>query len=306
MLWGVHLPHLGRQATGPNLARFARVADEAGYHSAWTSDHVAWPRAIESKYPYTEDGSFPGGNDMNWLDPLGTLFYVAAGTERIKLGTTVMIMGYRNPVLSAKWWASLDAVSGGRAILGVGVGWMREEFEVLGMPPDNRGLRADEQLAVYDQLFSSDRPSFEGRFYRFPEIGFAPKPVHGRIPIWVGGDTEPAWRRTVRVGDAFHAAFQPIEEVERAWARIGELCAEAGRDRDRELTLSIRLYHDPDSLMKPAVSIAGTPEQQLDQVRRWRDIGVSHILLDPASRGGFDRRVDELTRFMDTVGGRVD
>src|SRR5213079_2483274 len=132
--WGVHLPHLGYRASRDPLLRFARRVDELGFHSGWVSDHIAWPQDIESKYPYSDDGSFPAPAGMPWLDPLGTLFFVAACTEHLRLGTSVLILGYRPPVLTAKAVASLDVVSGGRAILGVGVGWMKEEFEILGMP----------------------------------------------------------------------------------------------------------------------------------------------------------------------------
>ena len=141
MEWGVHLPQLGRTANREALVRFARRAEAPGCHSGWVSDHIAWPEAIASKYPYTEDGTFAPPPDMRWLDAFGTLFFVAACTERLRLGTTVLVLGYRPPVLTAKAVASLDLLSGGRAILGVGVGWMKEEFDVVGMPFDHRGAR---------------------------------------------------------------------------------------------------------------------------------------------------------------------
>ena len=230
MQFGVHLPQLGRSADRANLIKWATEAERLGMHSGWVSDHVAWPREIESKYPYTEDGSFPGGFDMPWLDPLGTLSFVAAVTERLKLGTTVLILGYRPPVLTAKWMATLAVLSEGRSILGVGVGWMREEFEVIGMPFDHRGARADEQLAVFDALFAQELPRFDGRYYRFPEIGFSPKPPGGRIPIWVGGATTAAFRRVARHGDAFHAAFQPRDTVAGRMGR-GRRAVPADRSR---------------------------------------------------------------------------
>jgi probable F420-dependent oxidoreductase len=305
MDFGVHLPQLGRQASRAGLKKLAVAADELGFHSGWVSDHVAWPAAtLESKYPYTDDGSFPAGVDMSWLDPLGTLFFVAGVTERLKLGVTVLILGYRWPILTAKAWASLDVLSEGRAIVGVGVGWMREEFEVLGMPFDHRGARADEQLELYEACFTQDRPSYDGRYYQIPEIGFAPKPVQQPMPIWVGGDTEPAFRRTVKYGSAFHAAFQPIDEVAAAWARIGELATEAGRDPS-EITLSIRLYLDPDAAMPGAKSVQGSAEQMADTIGRWRDIGVTHMLLDPVVRGGVDARIEAMEHLMGEVRPRL-
>src|SRR6478735_7491234 len=239
MDWGIHLPHLGRQATRRNLIEFSQLAEALGFHSGWVSDHVAWPSRIASTYPYTDDGSFAPPPDMPWLDPIGTMFFVAGCTEQIKLGTTVLILGYRPPVLTAKAIASLDVVSDGRVILGVGVGWMREEFEVLGMPYDHRGKRADEQLELFETLFSETDPSHHGEYYDVPEIGFEPKPVNGNVPIWVGGDSEAASRRTACFGDALHAAFQPLDVVAAGWQRVGELCAEAGR-APGDVRLSVR------------------------------------------------------------------
>src|SRR5215213_5350941 len=230
MDWGVHLPHLGRHATRNGLTDFARRVETLGVHSGWVSDHVAWPRSITSSYPYTADGAFPASPDMPWLDPLGTLFFVAAATERLRLGTSVLILGYRPPVLTAKAIASLDVLSEGRTILGVGVGWMREEFEVLGMPYDHRGARADEQLEVFAALFGDENPQFDGSYYGFPEVGFFPRPVQAPVPVGVGGSTPAAYRRAARYGAAFHAAFQAPEEVGDAWRQVHEQCEAIGRD----------------------------------------------------------------------------
>jgi probable F420-dependent oxidoreductase len=304
MDWGIHLPHLGRQATRDGLMQFARRAEDLGFHSGWVSDHISWPRHITSSYPYTADGSFPAPPDLAWLDPLGTLFFVAACTERLKLGTTVLILGYRPPVTTAKAIASLDALSNGRVILGVGVGWMKEEFDVLGMPFDHRGARADEQLEVFRTLFTEEHPSYQGKYYGFPEVGFLPKPAQDRLPIWVGGNTEAAYRRVARIGDGFHAAFEPIEDVSAAWKRIGELCRDEGRDPSG-VRLSIRLYLDPDATMERTKSIAGSADAMLDTVGAWAAIGVDHILLDPVARGGLDGRLAAMEQFMAEVAPRA-
>lgn len=300
MQYGVHLPQLGRTADRKTLIEWAEEADRLGLHSGWVSDHVAWPREIESKYPYTEDGSFPGGFDMPWLDPLGTLMFVAARTERLKLGTTVLILGYRPPVLTAKFWASLDVLSEGRTLLGVGVGWMKEEFDVLGMPFDHRGARGDEQLEVFDRLFSSANPAFDGRFYQFPEIGFSPKPVQSPVPIWVGGNSDAAFRRTARYGHCFHAAFQKRDTVVEEWAAVRAACVAIGRDPG-EVELSIRLYLDPEARMEPAKSIQGSADQMAATVGEWAAIGVDHILVDVVAGGGPQGRLDALRAFMTDV-----
>jgi probable F420-dependent oxidoreductase len=304
MDWGIHLPHIGQQVSGEVLASFARRAEALGFHSGWVSDHIAWPADIASKYPYTPDGAFPAPQDLPWLDPIGTLFFVAACTERLKLGSSVLILGYRPPVQTAKAIASLDVMSKGRVILGVGVGWMREEFDVLGMPFDHRGARADEQLEIFRTLFTDKHPGYSGTYYGFPPVGFEPKPVQSSVPIWVGGNTEAAYRRTARFGDGFHAAFEPIDDVRVAWARVQELVKAEGRAVDA-VRLSVRLFLDPGAAMPPAKSIAGSAEQMLDTIGKWREIGVSHVMVDPVASGGLDGRIAAMESFMTDVAPRV-
>ena len=304
MEFGLHLPHIGRSATREHVLDFARVAEETGMHSGWVSDHVAWPRHVESTYPYTDDGSFPGGFNMPWLDPIGTLFFVAGATTELKLGITVLILGYRPPLLTAKMAASLAVLSEGRLLLGVGVGWMKEEFDVLGMPFDHRGARADEQLEMFRAVFASDTPSFHGRFTSFPEVGFAPLPPGNAIPVWVGGSSEAAFRRTVRFGDAFHAAFQPVDAVAVSWRRVLELAAEEGR-APGELRCSLRWYLDPDASMKPDVALQGSAQQMVDTLGRLAAVGVDHVVLDPVARGGPAGRLDAVRGFMADVAPQV-
>lgn len=297
---GVHAPHLGRQLDANTIQSFARECEALGVHSLWVSDHVCWPADIRSQYPYTDDGSFPVTPEMGWLDPIGTLLFVAGCTTRIRLGTTVLILPYRLPVATAKQLATLDVVSAGRLILGVGVGWMAEEAAVLGMPWDHRGRRADEQLEIFRQLFTEATPSFEGEFYQFPKVGFEPKPVQDPVPVWVGGSTPAAFRRAARFGHGFHAAFQPLDVVEREWSAVRAACESAGRD-PAELTLSLRLYLDPDSRMEPEKSVAGSAEQMRDRMAELAAAGIRHVLLDPVARGGVAGRLDSVRDFMTDV-----
>lgn len=300
MDWGIHLPHLGRQVDRETLIRFAQTAERLGCHSAWVSDHICWPADIASKYPYTDDGAFAPTPDMGWLDPIGTLTFVAACTEKIRLGTTVLILPYRPPVQTAKQIASLDVLSAGRAILGVGVGWMAEEAAVLGMPWDRRGARADEQLEIFRRLFNDATPAFDGAFYSFPEVGFEPKPVQTPLPIWVGGSSPAAFRRVAKFGHAFHAAFQPRETVAAEWAEVKDACVALGRD-PAELNLSLRIFLDPAQAMDKAKAIGGSRDEMLETVAGLKAIGVSHLLLDPVARGGGEARLDALSRFMEDV-----
>jgi len=171
---------------------------------------------------------------------------------------------------------------------------------VLGMPYDNRGKRADEQLEIFDALFTHDTPSYDGEFYSFPEIKFEPKPVQDHVPVWIGGASEPAYRRTARFGDCFHAAFEPIDRVAEEWQRVQELTVEAGRNVD-DMELSVRLYLDPASNMRPALSIAGDTQQMIDSMSQWNSIGVDHVLVDITAPGGPGARLEAMQAFMTDV-----
>lgn len=299
---GIHAAQLGRALDAQTVRNFATTCEELGVDSLWVSDHVCWPADIRSKYPYTDDGSFPAAPDTGWLDPIGTLLFIAGCTRRVRLGTTVLILPYRAPVATAKQLATLDVVSGGRLILGVGVGWMAEEAAVLGMPWDQRGRRSDEQLEVFGRLFSEPSPSFDGDFYQFPAVGFEPKPVQQPVPVWVGGATAPAFRRVARYGHGFHAAFQPLDVVQREWAEVRAACEAIGRDPG-ELTLSLRLYLDPQSVMAAEKSVAGNARAMADRLAQLREAGVGHLVLDPVARGGVAGRLDAVRAFMTEVAG---
>lgn len=296
MEFGVHLPQVGRQADREQVMRFAREADTLGFASGWVSDHVAWPTKVESKYPYTADGGFPAPANTPFLEPLSELLFVAGCTENLRLGTTVLIAGYRPPLLQAKMWSTLDVLSGGRAILGIGVGWMKEEFDVIGMPYDHRGARADEMLDIFANVFREDFVSHEGRFYQFPEIGFAPKPLNGHIPIWVGGHTKPALRRAARYGDGLHMAFSPPELVKESWAELEGYCEAEGRKRS-ELELSLRVFLNFGEGAEEKKSLYGSVDHIVDQIGQYAEAGVQHLILDIVARGGTQGRLEAMQRF---------
>jgi len=300
MEFGVHLPQLGRNVAREPLIDFARAIEGAGYASGWVSDHVCWPAEIASKYPYTEDGSFAPAPDMGWLDPIGTQLFVAGVTTTLRLGFTVLILPYRQPVATAKQLATLDVLSNGRLILGCGIGWMAEEAAILGMPWDRRGARTNEQLELFELLFQDPSPRFDGEFYQLPEVGFEPKPVQSPVPVWVGGNTDAAYRRAARYGSGLHAAFEPREVVSDAWQQVLRHTGALGRD-PAAMTLSVRLYLDAVGSMESAKSIAGSTAEMQDQVAAWRGIGVSHLVLDPVARGGIEGRRDAVLAFAESV-----
>ncbi len=298
--YGAHLPHLGRQVDAATLTSFAQRLEQIGCESAWVSDHVCWPAEIESKYPYTDDGSFAPAPDMGWLDPIGTQLFVAGVTSKLRLGFTVLILPYRPPVATAKQLATLDVLSNGRLILGVGIGWMAEEAAILGMPWDQRGKRTDEQLQLFDQLFSAATPEFDGKFYQLPPVGFEPKPIQQPVPIWVGGSSDAAFRRAAQYGSGFHAAFQPLTVVEQEFTQVRKHAENLGRNPN-EITLSLRVYLDPAAAMAGDKSIAGSVAQMQDRVGALEAAGVQHVVLDPVARGGVQGRLDAISEFMENV-----
>src|SRR5258708_38099933 len=193
-------------AADPEALRgLAQAAEDLGFDSVWLSDHVVIPEHIASSYPYSPDGRFPTPATQPYLEPLAGLGYMAGATRRIRLGTHVLILPYRHPLLTAKMVATLDILSGGRIDLGIGVGWMREEFEALGLEErvfTRRGAATAEQFKILKTVWTEDVASFEGEFYRFDRLGALPHPLQKPYPpIWVGGHSPAALRRTARYGD---------------------------------------------------------------------------------------------------------
>jgi len=237
---GCHLPVYGPAATRATILGFARRMESLGFDSLWVSDHVVIPWTIRSHYPYSPTGDFPLPPATPFLEPLTTLSVVAGATERIALGTTVLVLAHRHPVLLAKMLATLDQLSGGRVIVGAGVGWMKEEIELFGVDFRKRGAWSDEALRVLRACWRDPRPSFTGTFFRFDELGVEPKPVRGDIPIWIGGDTPAALRRVAELGDGWHAAFPTPQSLGESLPALRDACRRAGRDM-ASVTLSARV-----------------------------------------------------------------
>ena len=301
MEFGVHLPDAGRDPSREAMIRIATAAEDLGYASVWSSDHIAWPdpATLISKYPYADDNSgFPAAGSA-WLDCLGTLQFVAGITERVLLGTTVLILGYRGVVQQAKSWATLDHLSSGRAIMGVGVGWMKEEFEAVDRRWDLRGARADESLEIFKVLFDEGLSTYDGKWTSFRDIGFSPKPSNNHIPVWVGGHSPAAFKRTAIFGDAFHAAFGSPVVLAQQWAAVREACELVGRDsQELELTSLFRLNFDGGNLDEG--EIGGSSEQVLDQIGQYAEVGLHHAAFFVLGRGT-EGRLEAITRFAEEI-----
>ncbi|MBI1735449.1 MAG: LLM class F420-dependent oxidoreductase [Candidatus Rokubacteria bacterium] len=246
MKFGLRYASLGRYANGNDAVALAQAAEAAGFESIWTVEHVVVPHGYQSRYPYSPTGRMGTGlEDFPIPDPLIWLAYVASATRTIKLGTAILILPQRNPVVTAKAVATLDHMAGGgRVLLGIGVGWLAEEFATLGVPFDDRGPRTDEYVAAMRALWSQDRASFHGRFVSFDGVFCRPLPAARRIPIIVGGDTKAAARRAGRLGDGyFPARGMPAElfdEMRRA--------AEAAGRNPADIEITVAAPSDPSEI----------------------------------------------------------
>src|SRR5438874_4368861 len=205
MEFGLHLPNPGPFANGPDILRTAKAAEDLGFHSVWLFDHLFTPTNLESKYPYTPDGSYPMLPELPFYDPVSVMAALAGATERIKFGTRVLIPAYRHPVVLAKELATTDAIAGGRMLLGVGAGWMAEEFDAVDVPMQERFARLDEHVALMRNAWQQGVAGHAGRFYSHVEAGFGPQPPQpgSTIPILVGGHGDAALRRAARWGDGW-------------------------------------------------------------------------------------------------------
>jgi probable F420-dependent oxidoreductase len=281
---GCHLPNQGPLATREAIVTFAREAERRGVASLWISDHVIFPRTATGRYP---GGRFPHPPDRPYLEPVTVLTAAAVATERARLGSSVFILGHRHPVVMAKMLASIDALSGGRLICGVGVGWWKEELEILGVPFHARGRQADEAIRVFKALWTMDNPAFEGEFFRFRDIGFAPKPVQRpHPPIWVGGDSPGAFRRVVTLGDGWHATSKTPAQLREALPRLRAAADAVGRCWET-IALSLR-FGLSDSLL------AQGPQAVIDQLAELKRLGLGHVVLE--------FRRDDLEQMLDILG----
>ncbi|SKA35765.1 probable F420-dependent oxidoreductase, Rv2161c family [Enhydrobacter aerosaccus] len=239
MQFGFSAPTAGPLSSADNLTRLATGAEALGYDYATFSDHVVIPTDIEARYPYSDTGEFSTAGNGERNEQLIEVAFVAARTSRLRLVTSVMVVPHRPAVLAAKQLATIDTLSGGRVTLGIGAGWMREEFEAIDAPDfDKRGKVTDEYVAAFRELWTQEHPRFSGTFVKFDNIVFAPKPAQkSGLPIWVGGESGPALRRTARLGDAWYPIGSnptfPLDSLRRFRAgveKLHKLAVEAGRD----------------------------------------------------------------------------
>ncbi len=254
----------GSNARPELLVEVAQKAETLGYESLWIPEHLAVPVELRSPYPYSADGKFPGGATAALHDPFVALAFAAACTTRIRLGTGVFVLPLRNTLAVAKAVASLDVLSKGRFIFGIGIGWLEEEFDAVGMSFKDRAARTREAVRVMKGLWTDETPQFTGRFHNFPPLGFSPKPVQQpHPPLVFGGESAAALKRAAALGDGWYGVRYSPETIRPVLATLKQLVEAAGRDFSRfEITTGV----DP-----------GAP-LTLDLVRRFADAGVHRLM----------------------------
>ena len=262
---GVILPSAGPKCSPANLVTVARWAAELGYASLWVTDHVALPLDCRSHYPYRSHGRWDYPPDTPWLDPLQALAWAGAAAPGLRLGTSVLVAPLRHPVLLAKQLASLDYLSGGRAILGVGAGWMAEEFATMGVGFEDRGRRLDEMVAVMRACWSGATVEHRGEQYDLGGFQMHPRPAQGQIPIIWGGHSPAAIRRVARLGDGWHPTQIGLDALADGIAALRRACEQQGRD---PATLMI--------VARPGNSYPLTEETHA----RHLELGVTHLVAD--------------------------
>ncbi|MEA2625440.1 MAG: hypothetical protein QOD06_1485 [Candidatus Binatota bacterium] len=264
MKFGIMFANTGPFVFPEGLAHLARTAEESGIESIWTVEHVVIPVGYQSPYPYSSSGKIPGPENVSIPDPLLPLAFAAAVTTRLRLATGVMILPQRHPAYVAKEVATLDVLSGGRAVLGVGVGWLQEEFDTVGVPFAERGARTNESIRAIRSLWQDSPEPFDGRFYKWGPVESNPKPLQKPgVPIVIGGHTEAAARRAARLGDGFFPARGDLKTLPGLLAVLQHECARSGR-KPEEIEIT-----------------TGGGLVDVDAVRRYEDLGVSRLVLPP-------------------------
>jgi probable F420-dependent oxidoreductase len=265
--------------TEPDSAlEICRVAEQSGFESVWGGEHVIFPSTIESAYPYTSDGKVPATPETPIPDPLIWLAYVAAVAPTLRLGTCILILPQRNPLVLAKEIATLDYLSGGRVELGIGVGWMREEFDALGIPWERRGARTDEYVDALRTVWSGSHVEFHGEFVDFEPLTCTPRPPQGAdVPILVGGDSPAALRRAAKLADGYYPGEGTTEGLRDLIGRLAEECERQDRD--------------PKSIEINAM-FSGQMGDPAAGVEAMQELGVGRIMVPAfffAGDGGLDR-----------------
>jgi probable F420-dependent oxidoreductase len=316
MQFGFGAPVSGPLSGPRDLAKIVVDGEAMGYNYCTISDHVVIPRELENKYPYSDTGEFPGRAGGDRHEQLTAVTFVAAKTSKLRLVTSVTVVPHRPPVLTAKILATIDVLSEGRLTWGIGVGWCKEEFEAIGTEPfEERGAVTDETIAVCRELWTNENPSFNGKYAKFSDIFFQPRPVQKRVPIWVGGESGPAMRRTARLGDAWYPIgtnprnrLDTLKRFEGGIERLRKLTRDAGRNPS-EVGLAYRFSQFGKAIPERADNGerrlgSGDNTAIVGDLRAFRDLGV--VAVDFSFDGSTaDAVLANMRRFRDDVLAKV-
>ncbi len=294
MKYGFTLAGRGPFAQTDALSAIAKHGEDLGYDLLSTGDHIVVPRGITSTYPYSPNGAWPGANSGEYLEQLTVLSFLAGQTQHIQLVTSVLIVPHRNPLVAAKQLATLDVLSKGRVVVGVGVGWMREEFEALGIPPfEERGLVTDEYLNIFKEVWTQDNPSYQGTYCQFEPLDFLPKPIQKpHPPIWVGGESRRALRRTARLANGWYPiAANPQfplaapDQLKSGLERLATFAEAEGRSvSEFDIVYRVHDYQLRQDAGHERRPFDGTAADIAADIRQFEALGVTHLVIDFTGR----------------------
>jgi len=317
MKFGISTLSRGTFVTRDAYLAVAQAAERSGFDFLSVNDHIIVPGNLGSAYPYTQGGHWSAAEHGHCFDQLATLAFLAGCTSRLRLLTSVMVVPHRPPIATAKMLSTIDVLSNGRLILGVGAGWMKEEFALLGAPFEGRGKATDEYLEAFKALWTQDRPAFRGTYVNFSDVIFSPKPLQKpHPPIWVGGESQAAIRRTIRLGDAWYPAnnsqTKPLDTPARLGAAIGEFhrtAEAAGRD---PASISVcLLVQNPFEWTAQKTQdgsarrlFTGTSEDMAADAAALEAIGIGHVAIRLGGTS-IQESVERIERFGREVIGRA-
>jgi probable F420-dependent oxidoreductase len=298
---GICVPHYGKPIEIERIVDIARRAEAMGFASVWVTDHILVPRTMNIIYR------------DNMLEPLALLSHLAAVVRRVRLGTSVIILPYRSPILVAKMLATIDQLSQGRVIFGTGAGWMEEEFRALNAPFADRGAFSDECLRIMRDIWTQDTVSMQGQFHRYEDMQPSPPPVQtGGPPIWVGGNSARSRRRAAELGDGWHSTGLLAAEMAPGCAHVRELWAKNGRQGEPVFSSRIALSIDGISQQVTSyvsrnarASVRGTVEAVVDQVGAFQALGLQHIVFEMSTQS-HDSTLATMETFMARVKPQLD
>lgn len=316
MEFGFNIPNNGPLATTDAMRKMVEHGEALGFSLLAIPDHIVIPRNFRPVYPYTPTGAtdfFDGGEA---LEPLALMAAVAMMSSKARLLTSVLVLPYREPVLTAKILSTIDVMSGGRVILGCGAGWMEEEFKAVGAPPfAERGKVTDEYIAAFRTMWTDEEPSFAGGYTNFSDIYFRPPPVQKPIPVWIGGDSMAALRRTARLGDGWYpvgiSPKHPLNTIDRFAARarrLNELTEQAGRDPAAiEISFWAVWYKDSKAVILDDGArhiLLGSAEQTVEDISKMAEIGVRSMVFN-FLRPSLSETLDAMERFATNVAAKI-